>query len=189
MRWILRRWFLAGGMRSFLAGYIGCPLLIGLVAAIVAGIEKQPAAGLLVVPGALLAVPMACVLAPVGLIMGMVSGIESGWPGWPGWWGWGPWDGRLVFMGLVAGLVVLVIVGRWLEKRNRAADGGDDTPRVPTARAVTPYLFPTSTWNRLIGRLATVPWKQLIGPSLLVIAGAGFLCLGCIALAVWGAGA
>jgi hypothetical protein len=122
-----------------------------------------------------------CFLAPLGLIVGMVCGISPE--------GWGPWDGRLVYMGLVAGLVVLVIAGLRLEKRNRRTnpvlDGGDGTPRVPTARVVTAQracLFPTVAWNRLIGRLATVAWKQLTGPALLVIAGVALFCLG---LAGW----
>ena len=125
---------------------------------------------MMIVPGVL----MACLVAPLGLIVGMVCGISPE--------GWGPWGGRLAFMGLMAGLVVLVIAGLRLEKRNAVLNGGDDTLRVPTARAVVTArracLFPTSTWNRLIGRLATVPWKQLIGPTLLVIAGAAFFCLG-----------
>jgi hypothetical protein len=164
-------------MRSFLAGYVGCALLIGLMGAIVAG------------PGALLVGVIGCVAAPFGLIVGMAVGIDPGWRdhlGWLGWLGWGPWGGRLVFMGLTAGLVALVIVGRWLEKRNPVPDGGDDTLRVPSARAVTPYLFPTSTWNRLMGRLATVPWNRLIGPILLAIAGAGFVCLGLVGVAMLG---
>jgi hypothetical protein len=106
---ILRMCILAGGMRSFLAGYVGCSLIIGLMGAIVAG------------PGALLVGVIGCVAAPFGLIVGMVVGIDPGWReqlGWLGWLGWGPWGGRLVFMGLTAGLVALVIVGRWLEKRN-----------------------------------------------------------------------
>jgi hypothetical protein len=156
-------------MRSFLAGYAGCPLLLGL-AAIVVAIAKHSVGELLLILPVML---MACLVAPAGLIVGMVGGIEPGW---------GPWDGRLVHMGLMAGLVALVIVGRRLEKRYPIPDGGDGTPRVPTARAVVTarraYLFPTATWNRLIGRLATVPWKQLIGPVLLVIAGVGFLILG-----------
>lgn len=161
MRWILRRWFLAGGMRSFLAGYAGCPLIIGLVAVIVLAIAKHSVAELLLVPGALLA----CLLAPFGLLAGMEHGIGLGR---------GPWDGRLVYMGLMAGLVVLVIVGRRLEKRNPVPDGGDGTPRVPMARVVTAHLFPT------------VPWKQLIGPILLVLAGAGLFCLGCVGLSASG---
>lgn len=166
MRWILRRWFLAGGMRSFLAGYAGLPLLVGLVgllAAIVVAIAEHSAAGLpLILPGML----MACFLAPFGLIVGMVGGISPEWARWDA----GPWDGRLAYMGLMAGLVALVIVGRWLEKRYPVPSGGDDTPRVPSARVVTAHL---------IDRLATVPWKQLIGPILLVISGVGFLILGC----------
>jgi len=172
MRWILRRWLLAGGARSFLAGYIGCPLLIGLVAAIVAAIAKHSVAGLLIVP----VVPLVCLVAPVGLIVGMAFGIEPGW---------GPWDGRLVFMGLMAGLVALVIIGRWLEKRDSAPDGGDATLRVPAASVVTArraYRFPTTTWHRFIGRLATVPWNQPLGSALLVIAGVGFFFLGCAGL-------
>ena len=173
MRPILRRWLLAGGMRSFLAGYAGCSLIIGLIDAI-----NHPVAGLLIVPVALLVCFGAlCVAAPFGLIVGMVVGIDPGWQGWQGWqrWlRWGPGGGRLMFMGLTAGLVALVIAGRWLEKRNPVPNGDDDTPRVPSARAVTAHLFPT------------VPWKQLIGPILLVIAGAGFLCLGCAGLAASG---
>lgn len=172
---------LAGGMRSFLAGYVGCSLIIGLMGAIAAG------------PGALLVGVIGCVGAPFGLIVGMVVGIDPGWreqPGWQGWWIWGPWGGRLVFMGLTAGLVALAIAGQWLEKRYPVPDGGDGTPRVPTAQAVVTarraYLFPTSTWSRLIGRLATVPWKQLTGPILLAIAGAGFVCLGLVGLAMLG---
>jgi hypothetical protein len=171
------RWLLAGGMRSFLAGYVGCALLIGLMAAIVAG------------PGALLVGVIGCVAAPFGLIGGMAVGIDPGWRdhlGWLGWLGWRPWGGRLVFMGLTAGLVALVIVGRRLEQRYPVPDGGNDTPRVPSARAVTGHLVPTDTWNRLIGRLATVPRKQLIGPALLVIAGAGFVCLGLVGVAMLG---
>src|SRR5215468_10629934 len=110
MRWMLRRWFLAGGMRSFLAGYAVCPLLLGLLgllAAIVVAIAKHSVEGLLVIlPGML----MACVMAPPGLIVGMVCGISPEGAPWDG----GPWDGRLVYMGLMAGLVVLVIVGRRL---------------------------------------------------------------------------
>jgi hypothetical protein len=68
-------------------------------------------------------------------------------------------------MGLLAGLGALVIVGRWLEKRNPVPNVGDDTPRVPSARVVTAHRFPT------------VPWKQLIGPILLVLAGAGLSAL------------
>lgn len=172
MRWILRRWFLAGGIRSFLAGYAGCPLFLGLLATIVVAIAKHSVAGLMIVPGVL----MACFLAPLGLIVGMVGGIEPGW---------GPWDGRLVYMGLMAGLVALVIAGRWLEKRNSVPDGGNDTLRVPAACVVTArraYRFPMTTWNRLIGRLAAVTWNQLIGPILLVIAGAGLFLLGAFGL-------
>jgi len=174
MRWILWRWFLAGGMRSFLAGYIGCPLLIGLLAAIMVAIAERSVAGLLIVP----VVAIICLLSPLGLLVGMVCGISPE--------GSGPWDGRLVFMGLMAGLAVLVAAGLWLETRNPVPHGGDGTLRVPAARVVTAYRFPTTTWNRLIGRLATVPWKQLIGPTLLVIAGVGFLCLGCAGFAVVG---
>jgi hypothetical protein len=165
MRWILRRWLLAGGARSFLAGYIGCPLLIGLVVAIWGGFAKHALAeSLMTLPLVLLA---ACVAAPFGLIVGMVVGID------PGWLRWGPWGGRLVFMALMAGLVAPVIAGRWLEKRHPVPSGGDDTPRVPAARVVTArraYRFPTATWNRFIG------------PTLLVIAGTGFVCLGCVGL-------
>jgi len=171
MRWILSRWFLAGGSRSFLAGYIGCPLIFGLLATIVVAIlDHSFVTGLPIVPGVL----MLCLVAPLGLILGMVCGISPGW---------GLWDGRLAYMGLMAGLVVLTIAGLRVQKRNPVPNGGDDTLRVPTARAVVTarraYLLPTITWNRLIGRLATVPWKQLIGPTLLVIAGAAFFCLGC----------
>jgi hypothetical protein len=161
-------------MRSFLAGYAGLPLLIGLVATIVAAIHDRSAGSLMIVPGVL----FACFVAPVGLIVGMVGGISPEW---------GPSDGRPVHMGLMAGLVALVIVGRWLEKRNPVPTDGDGTPRVPSARVVTAHLFPTTMWNRFIGRLATVPWKQLIGPILLVIAGVGFLCLGCVGWAAVGA--
>lgn len=175
MRWILRRWLLAGGTRSFLAGYAGLPLLIALVATIVVGIHGRREAGLLI-PGTL----FACFVAPVGPVLGILVGISPGW---------GPWDGRLVYMGLMAGLVALVIAGRWLEKRHPVPNGGDDTPHVPSARVVTAHLFPTTTWNRLIGCLATVPWKQLIGPVLLVIAGVGFLILGCVGWAALAAGA
>jgi hypothetical protein len=189
MRWILRRWLLAGGMRSFLAGYVGCPLLLGLLgllAAIVIAIAKHSVeVPLMILPGML----MACLLAPPGLIVGMVCGISPEGAHWDG----GPWGGRLVYMGLMAGLVVLVIAGRWLEKRYPVPDDGDGTPHLPAARAVVTarraYLFPTTTWNRLIGRLATVPWKQLIGPVLLVIAGVGFLILGCTGWVAVGAGA
>lgn len=175
MRWILRKWFLAGGMRSFQAGYAGIPILIGLVTAIVVAIHDHSVMGsLLIVPGVLIG----CLMAPVGLIVGMVSGIEPEW---------GPWSGRLLYLGLMAGLVALVIAGRWLEKRNPVPDDGDDMPRVPSARVVTAHLFPTTTRNRLIGRLARVPWKQLIGPILLVIAGVGFLSLGCVGWAALGA--
>lgn len=153
MRWVLRRWLLAGGMRSLLAGYAGCPLVIGLSAAI----AGHSIAGLLIVPGAL----MACFLAPLGLIAGMVGGVELGW---------GPWEGRLVYMGLLAGLVALAIAGRWLENRNPVPDGGDGTPRVPAARVVTAQLVPTVAWNRLI--------RPILGPILLVIAGAGLFLLG-----------
>lgn len=178
MRWILRRWLLAGGKRSFLAGYAGCPLLLGLVAAIVTGIaDHSVAESLRSVPGVLLVTLLAYVLAPLGPIAAMASGISRGW---------GLWDGRLVYMGLMAGLVVLVAAGRRLEQRNPVPDGGDDAPRVPSARVVTAQLFPTSTWNRLIGRLATVAWNQLAGPVLLVIAGACFFLLGCAGLAVVG---
>jgi hypothetical protein len=69
-------------------------------------------------------------------------------------------------MGLMAGLVALVIAGLRLGERYPVPDGGDGTLRVPTARAVTAHLFPT------------VPWKQLIGPILLAIAGAAFAGLG-----------
>jgi hypothetical protein len=85
-------------------------------------------------------------------------------------------------MGLMAGLVVLVAAGRWLEDRDTAPNGGDATLRVPAACVVTArraYRFPTTTWNRFIGRLATVAWNQPIGSTLLVIAGTGFFCLGC----------
>jgi hypothetical protein len=166
-------------MRSFLAGYAGLPLLIGLVVALVVVIHDRSVAGaVMIIPGVL----FACFLAPVGLIVGTVAGIVPEWARWNA----GPWDGRLVYMGLMAGLVALVIVGRWLEKCNPVPNN-DDAPRVPAARAVTPYRFPTTTWNRLIGRLATVPWKQLIGPTLLVLAGAGFLILGCAGWAGVGA--
>lgn len=176
MRWILRRCLLAGGKNSFLAGYAGIPLLIALLAAIVVGIHGRPETGVLIVPGTL----FACFVAPLGLILGMVCGISPGW---------GPWDGRLVYVGLMVGLVALVIAGQWLKERHPVLDGCDDTPRVPSARVVTAHLFPTTTRNRLIGRLATVPWKQLIGPLLLMIAGVGFLLLGCIGLAELAAGA
>ncbi len=164
MRWILRTWFLAGGMRSFLAGYAVSPLLIGLLAAIVVAIVERSVVGLLIVPGVL----MMCFLAPLGLLMGMLLGTPPGC---------GPWDGRLVYMGLMAGVVVLVVAGRRLEKRNRAPDGGDGTLRVPAACVVTArraYRFPTVAWN------------QLIGPTLLVIAGAGLFFVGCAGFAVVG---
>ncbi|HEX8108133.1 MAG TPA: hypothetical protein VF516_10425 [Kofleriaceae bacterium] len=148
------------------------------MAAIEAAIANHPVAGLLIAPVVLLVCFGAlCGMAPFGLIVGMVVGIDPAWQerlGWLRWLGWGPWGGRLVFMGLTAGLIALVIAGRWLEKRNPVPNGDDDTPRVPSARAVTAHLF------------TTVPWKQLIGPILLVIAGAGFLCLGCFGLAMSG---
>jgi hypothetical protein len=96
-------------------------------------------------------------------------------------------------MGLVAGLVILVIAGLRLESRNRRTipvlDSGDGMPRVPAARVVTAqraYRFPTTTWNRLIGRLATVAWNQLISPTLLVIAGGVLGCLGLLGFAMIG---
>lgn len=167
MRWILWRWFLGGGMRSFLAGYAGLPLLLGLLAAIALTIyERSMAESPIIIPGVL----MACFLAPLGLGVGMVRGF---WPEW------GPWGGRLVFLGLLAGLVVLVAVGRWLERCNPVSNDGDGTPRVPVARVVTAHLFPTVAWNRVIDCLAMVTRNQFIGPALLVIAGVGFFCLGC----------
>jgi hypothetical protein len=178
MRRGLVKWFLAGGMRWFLAGYAVAPLLIGLLAAIVVAIVERSVTGLLIVPG----VAIMWLLSPLGLLVGMLYGISPAG---------GPWDGRLVYMGLMAGLVVLVRAGLWLEKRNPVPNGGDGTLRVPTARVVTArraHLFPTATWSRLTGRLATVPWKQLIGPALLVIAGVGFLILGCAGWAAVGAG-
>ena len=59
------------GMRSFLAGYAGCPLLMGLVAAIVIGIAKHSVAeSLMIVPRVLAATLLAYVLAPLGPIAG-----------------------------------------------------------------------------------------------------------------------
>ena len=161
------RWLLAGGMRSFLAGYVACPVLIGLVFAIVVVIhDRSVEEPLMIVPGMMLV----CFLAPLGLIVGMVCGI------WPE--GWGPWDGRLVYMGLMAGLVALVIAGRWLEKRNSVPDGGDGTLHVPAACVVT---------ARRAYRLPMVAWNQLTGPALLVIAGVGLFFVGCVGWAVLGA--
>jgi hypothetical protein len=128
-----------------------------------------------------------CFLAPLGLIVAVVVGFDSRFPGFPGWVRWGPWDGRLVYMALMAGLAVLIVMGRRLEKRHSVSDGGDGTPWVPSVRVVAPDLSPTSAWNRLIGCLATIPWKQLIGPTLLVIGGAGLLYLGVVGVAVIGA--
>lgn len=159
MRWILWRWFLGGGTRSFLAGYAGLPLLLGLLGTIVITIWDRSVAES---PEVIVVVLFACFVSPLGLILGMVRGFLPRWSG--------PWDGRLVFMGLMAGLVALVIAGRWLEKRHSVPDGGDGALRVPAACVVTArrsYRFPT------------VPWKQLIGPTLLVIAGVGFFFLGC----------
>lgn len=150
MRWILQRWFLAGGMRWFLAGYAAGPILM------VATVEHS-ALGLLIVPGMWL-------MAPLGLILGMLSGIEPAW---------GPWDGRLISIGFAAGLVVLVTTGLWLEKRRPVPGGGDGTPRVPMARVVS---------ARLAYRLATVAWSRLIGRTLLAIAGAALSCLGALGL-------
>ena len=167
MKRILRRWFLAGGMRSFLAGYIACPLLIGLVVAIVVAIHDGSVEGaMMIVPGLMLA----CFFAPLGLIAGMACGI------WPD--GWGPWDGRLVYMGLMAGLVALVIAGRRLQKRNPVPDGGDGMLRVPAACVVTAQRS---------YRLPTVAWNQVTGPALLVIAGVGLFFVGCLGWAVLGA--
>jgi hypothetical protein len=153
-------------VRWFLAGYTACSLLIGLFIAIV----KHSTGGLLIVPGVL----MIWLGAPLGLIVGMLGGFSPGM---------GPWDGRLVFMGLVAGLAVLVAAGLWLGNRHRCTnpvlDGGDGTPRVPTVRVVT---------ARRAYRLATVTWDQLIGRMLLAIAGAGLFCLGCIGLGCGGTG-
>lgn len=166
MRWILQRWFLAGGSRSFVAGYLGCPLLVGLVIAIVA---RSFVAGLLVIPGAL----MTCVVAPLGMIAGLLCGVP----------GWGPWDGRLVFSGLLVGLVVLVAAGALLERPTVVTGSGEPTVQVPAARVV-----PT-TWNQLVGRWTAVAWRPLVGPTLLVIAGVGTCCLGCAGFAVlasWG---
>jgi asparagine N-glycosylation enzyme membrane subunit Stt3 len=162
MRWILWRWFLGGGMRSFLAGYAGLPLLLGLLGTIVVTVlDRSMAESPIIVFGVLIA----CFVSPLGLILGMVRGF---WPGW-----WGPWDGRLVFMGLMAGLVALVAAGRRLEKRNPVPDGGDGALHVPAACVVT---------ARRAYRFPPVAWKQLIGPTLLVIAGAGLFFLGCAGL-------
>jgi len=149
-----------GGMRWFLVGYTACPLLLGLLVAIV---ERPSVADSVL---GLLMAPIAWLVAPLGLIVGMLCGISPGW---------GPWDGRLVFMGLMAGLVVLVAAGLRLENRNRVLVGGDGTPRVPTARVVT---------ARRAYRLATVAWNQLSGRMLLVIAGAGLFCLGAVGCAM-----
>ncbi|HEX3764900.1 MAG TPA: hypothetical protein VHW23_39665 [Kofleriaceae bacterium] len=163
-------------MRWFLAGYIGCPLLVGFLVAIVFVVTGRSIAGLLMLaPG----VMIACLVAPLGLLVGVLCASP----------GWGLWDGRLTYMGLMAGLVILVIAGLRLEDRVPVRDDGAGAPSVPTARVVTggqAHLFPTSTWNQLIGCSATFPWKQLISPTLLVIAGAGFFCLGCAGFAVVG---
>jgi hypothetical protein len=155
MRWILRSWFLAGGVRSFLAGYIGGPLLVGLVIALVA---RSFLTALVVIPGTV----MACLGAPLGLIAALLSGVPA----------WGPWDGRLVFIGLLAGVAVLMAAGRRLDRRTVVASDGDPMLQVPAARVVT------TAWNQLVGC-----WKQLVGATLLVVAGAGVSCLGCVGFA------
>jgi len=154
MRWTPRRWFLAG--------YAGIPLLIGLLGAIAIAIAEHSVGGLMTIVPAVL---IACFLAPLGFAVGIVSGISPE--------GWGPWHGRLVYMGLMAGLAVLVIAARRLEKRNRhtspVPDGSAGKPCVPAACVLTArraYRFPTAAWNRLIG------------PTLLVIAGVALFCLG-----------
>jgi hypothetical protein len=99
--------------------------------------ERQPLA---------LASVMMWTLAGVGLIVGMLC---TGWFAW---------------LNMVSGLVLLVMLGLWLESH---AGGG--VVRLPTARVMTtrrPYLFPTSTWSPLIGRI------------LLAIAGAALLYVG-----------
>jgi hypothetical protein len=125
---------------------------------------------MLIVP----AVPIMCLLSPPGLLVGiplMLIGIGPEW---------GPWDGRLLLIGLVAGGgVILAPVGLWLEKRNPSPNGGDATPRVPTARVLTTrraYLF------------SAVAWNHLSGPTLLAISGACLSCLGVLGLCVIGEG-
>jgi hypothetical protein len=86
--------------------------------------ERQPLA---------LAPVMMWILAPVGLTVGMLC---TGWFAW---------------LNMVSGLVLLVMLGLWLENYT-----GGGALRVPTARVMTtrrPYLFPTSTWSQLIGRI------------------------------------
>lgn len=104
-------------------------------------------------PGPLVLAPvMMWILAPVGLLQGAL------------------WTGQPQFMRWMMGLVLLVSVSLWLEKRGRILDSADDT--LPVARAVTArraYLFPTSTWSQLIGHILLA----IVGAALPYVGGLG----------------
>lgn len=80
-------------------------------------------------------------LAPV--IMWILAGVGlTVWMLCTGWFAW---------LSMASGVVLLVMLGLCLENPT-----GGGRLRVPTVRVMTtrrPYLFPTSTWSQLIGRI------------------------------------